>query len=293
MQTTGVGEVDERATIVHLGARHLGRVSRSTIQRLACDVLLLLHGIRDAILYDYTADKAAGAPRAFLESLAECFEAARDLVLLVIGESFFFIMRGALAKAISRTLRGDDGGTELVAVDSGLPAPRPCTAAERLAVHAVFFSMASEIRAQLNEHEQLSHAQTPRQLAAASPLVLKLQAPTPPAAMVAIHGWLLGYPSIFCYAREAPTAGTSCLGGVPLAVVQLIASYPARLCKAGAAPTSHLVCSFSVPATEENVAEKPILQDWRDDVRRRFAAQTYWQLERMSVETRLHEHVVL
>ena len=289
-----VTDVDDRATIARC-ARHLGRVSRSTIHRLACDVLLLLHGIRDAILYDYTADNAAGAPRAFLESLAECFEAARDLVLLVIGESFFFIMRGALAKAISRILRGDDGGTELVAVDSGLPAPRPCTAAERRAVHAVFFSIASEIRVQLNEHEQPSHAQTPRQLAAASPLVLKLQAPTPPAAMVAIHGWLLGYPSIFCYAREAPTAGTSCLGGVPLAVVQLIASCPATLRTAGAAqaPTSHLVCSFSVPATEENVAEKPILQDWRDDARRRFAAQTYWQLERMSVETRVHEHVVL
>jgi hypothetical protein len=82
---------------------------------------------------------------------------------------------------------------------------------------------------------------------------------------------------------------------VPLAVVQLIASCPATLRTAGAAqaPTSHLVCSFSVPATEENVAEKPILQDWRDDARRRFAAQTYWQLERMSVETRVHEHVVL
>ena len=70
-------------------------------------------------------------------------------------------------------------------------------------------------------------------------------------------------------------------------------SGPLRTAGAAQAPTSHLVCSFSVLATEENVAEKPILQDWRDDARRRFAAQTYWQLERMSVETRVHEHVVL
>lgn len=274
----------------------LGRISRSTVRRLANDVLLLLHGIRDAFLWDHTIvdEDDCTAAEAFMSALREHLPAVESLLLVRIGPSLFVAAADALLSRLSQPLPGSDGGAELVAVDAWLPAPRNCDKSESSAVQAALGAVASELCCRLETRGAL-HVPgegAPRTL---SPM-LELAAPEPTALMTAVHGWLLGYPLIYCYATElAAGSSATCLSGRSLIVVRVTALPVAT---ERAPPQPHLVCSFSMPAegrssTEDGMRDSRCTQRWRDEMTRRFAAQSCWMLDGVTVQTCMQEHVVV
>lgn len=291
-----------------LGRRSFGRAA---IQRLACDVLLLVHGIRDAVLWDFTATDEDGdesAPCAFLTALCESYPPAHGLILVKIGPSLFLAAADALALRLSRPLPGAEGGPDLVAVDGILRAPRLCDASECRVVCTVLSAVAAELCTRLGVHQRDAPSHVTPSQRPAPPLLVQLCCPEPAASMVAVHGWLLGYPVVYCYASDELGSRTSCLGGQPLHVVQLtaaaaVASLGGSNRKGGsrapqqAPPPAHLVCSFSLPAIGQDgecaLEQDPRLTRWRHEINERFASQSRWQLEELRVETRVQEHIVL
>ena len=90
--------------------------------------------------------------------------------------------------------------------------------------------------------------------------------------LVAVHGWLLEYPVVYCFVNasaETEACGRpSCLSGEPLRVHRLMARDAAQK----DAP-SHLVCSFTVPARLLDGLEAEEEKDATDEERARCRRQ--------------------
>jgi len=132
---------------------------------------------------------------------------------------------------------------------------------------------------------------------------LDVPSPQPCSVMVAVHGWLLGYPAVYCYLSSTPSGGASCLSGQVLNVVQLTAtedlgrSQP-KVTSSERHTHDHLVCSFSVPTDDNSdsgghMLSQPWMMRWHQGVKQRFSGQSCWQLKDTAVEMRVQEHVVL
>lgn len=275
------------ATVLQCTRAHL---RRSTARRAADDVLLLLAGIRTAVLWDYTGwdvddDDRASCPSGLLAGLhAACPTAAHSLALLSVGPSLFMVHTDALANSCLRPLPGSDEGPRLVAVDQSLPEPRPCDETERLQISSMLGALAATIRDSLVS------------LVSAKPSAMRsdircLPGPDPEAGLVAVHGWLLEYPIVYCYLQA--DAAACCLAGRPLSVVQLWAARATRSMAASPAGGPSLVCSFSMPAEEDVFRAHASVGQWREQTEARFRKQTCWTLERIAVEVRVQESVAL
>ena len=218
---------------------------------LARDLLLLASGVRSAVLWDHWAladgdgddgSVGVGAPLTaehvcrFVSALRESAAAARPLALVAVGPSLFL----AHSELLARRLRAEEAAgdaaaalSDLVAADEALPAPRACTAVERARVCAAV----GDCRRRLLE--ALAAAASER--GGEAPLI-RLAAP-PGGLLVAIHGWLLEYPVVYCLGLEraaAAAAAANCLGGQPLVLLRLTARHPPE-------PEPQLVCAFSLP----------------------------------------------
>ena len=288
--------VSERQLIISCARRHLRRLSTSGTARLAADVSLLLCGIRAAVLWDYTAFKpppgAGSIPsQCFLRALMEVHARARELGLVLVGETLFLVSVPVIVAKISADAaawESDDPeelGPEFVAVDGHLKAP------EFVAARSVRSSLA-----------QLAHALLP-QLAAHSKerlegtgaSIARCACPEPATTMVAVHGWLLEYPVIYCYAggalaqEVAPCGPSSCLGGVALTIVRVLAR-----CATDPQPDGreHLVVSFSLPASDDSTQRLGVAR-WVSTMQARFDAQKSWRLDAVRVEKCVQQHVVL
>ena len=110
--------------------------------------------------------------------------------------------------------------------------------------------------------------------------------------MVAVHGWLLEYPVVYCYVGGAiaGVAQSSCLGGQALSVLCLCAR--PQISSLQHTPRVHQVMSFSLPACELP-AQRPSVARWFGEMQGRFASQIYWLALELYTETRVEEHVVL
>ena len=291
------GELTSIQAIVLRCAHVFGRkASRHTKTRLAHDVLLLVHGIRDVLLWDYTGVNTDSdqleidtfAPCIFLSRLWDEYPPSRGLTLVHIGPSLFL---AAVDKVLrSRTIPGAIEGPTLIAVDRHLPAPRRCSAAEVHEVNSVLSGIIDDL-------VRLRASKVSPQ-----PL-LQLPVPTPASSMVAVHGWLLGYPIVYCFVAGGASTEASCLCGYPLSVVRVEAvpaskGFAARKHAMAAAP--HLVCSFSLPTASGSCAgnealgrDTELIHHWIQVMMQRFQAQTYWQMVDVSVESCVHEHIVL
>jgi hypothetical protein len=263
--------------------RRTGRASR---YRLANDILLLLHGIRLAVLWDHSPwdselmDIHGVPPHVFLTSLQDRCPCSHSLKLVCIGPSLFLVHAEALTLALSTDpLPGEEHGAELVAVDRSLEAPRPCTDVE---LHVV--------REQLGRTKQALEG-----VLSAAKTLLVVPPPQPSTSMVAIHGWLLEYPIVYCYAgqvagEQAHTPGSSCLSGCTLAVFHAHASRATL-------PKPHLVCSFSTPADEgvdgHGLELRPTFRRWRQKMQARFERQSCWNFDEVRTELCRQSHVVL
>ena len=238
----------------------LGKPSRASVRRLSDDLSVIICGIRPALLWD-ASPPDDGRPEAFLCELRRLTPSAAALRLLCIGDAAFVVHAERFAALLHEPLPGSPGGPILHAVDPGLPAPSPCDAATARRISEQLGQLASDMMARLQ--------QVPIGTSTA-----RLPAPEPASTMVAINGWLLGYPTIFCYADATPCESGdgaapcgSCLGG--LDVFRLVASRAAdarastaqgrppqstprgRAARAEAARRPpHLVCSFSAPASD-------------------------------------------
>ena len=138
--------------------------------------------------------------------------------------------------------------------------------------------------------------------------------------MVAVHGWLLGYPSVYCHAAasprgegqesgeplteaaavsdglsDGPAAGNAtCLSGHTLSVC--VVTVQRRLSglrlpeTAPAAPqAAHRVCSFSLPAASGAPLERPSVHAWWAGMQARFASAecaALWEEPRLEVQVR-------
>ena len=180
----------------------------------------------------------------------------------------------------------DELGPEFVAVDGHLDAP------EFIAARPVRFRLAQVARTllpQLGAHGVESHEE------GAVPSLVRCACPEPATTMVAVHGWLLEYPVIYCYAGGASAADAaaggplSCLGGVALAILRVSARCASDVQSSG---REHLVVSFSLPACDEP-AQRPSVARWASTMRARFEAQKHWQLDGIRAESCVQQHVVL
>ena len=269
----------------------LPRRSARVAGRLASDLLLLVCGVRDAVLWDYwcLAEEAQGAEHSagfgfasrdevpvsrvalYLGALSSMAPAAAALCLLHIGSSLFLVHRTALWHKIVRDEAPSDGPLRrerLVAVDAHLGSPRVCSPEERAEVvrqvHTVAVQIGCCLRAAPPEMGT-SPTDTPT-----SAHVMRLGSVG--SLLVTVHGWLLDYPVVYCYVNRSATpesastsATASCLCSQPLVVVQLwarrkhaatstprpVASCPTQPRGGDDRAAAHLVCSFSTPA--ENV----------------------------------------
>lgn len=280
------------AAVLQCAKRTLPNVSRPSVRRLADDLELVSCSVRAAVLWDHTAwddgvvamYPASSGPHALVDALKACCSTASELKLLSIGPSLFVVHAQALTNLISQPLPGASSGAELIAIDAHLLAPRPCDDEERLQVCAALHVVANGIAHGLD--------QRCRAPALMEESIMRVPAPEPAATMVAVHGWLLGYPVIYCYAdaqRAQASTAACCLGGHPLSVIRLTASregqHPPKPC---------LVCSFSMPAHHAGPAlDRPALQQWCAEVRQRIDQQTAWRVAAIEVEERVQEAVVL
>ena len=280
------------------GSKAFGRISRQATVRLVGDISLLLYAIRDVVLWDYVAvdNDDCHKVQMFLRKLTEDFRPARTLTLVQIGPSLFLALSVALARIVDYPLPGNVAGGELIAVDATLKTPRPCTEAERDEIHGQLAEIASSLRSKLRDHLR----------------VLAIPLPGPMALIVAVHGWLLCYPVVYCYLQPdaCVTAGT-CLNGQSLHVTHVEAVNSLERDR-----STHLVCSFSIPSAclpcastrgcvrmpimdvgmkHDAVSQNngPILSRWRSEIQRRFDEQECWRLVRISTEVLVQQHVVL
>jgi len=257
---------------------------------LARDLLLLASGVRSAVLWDHWALAdgdgddggfvGVGAPLTaehvcrFVSALRESAAAARPLALVAVGPSLFL----AHSELLARRLRAEEAAgdaaaalSDLVAADEALPAPRACTAVERARVCAAV----GDCRRRLLE--ALAAAASER--GGEAPLI-RLAAP-PGGLLVAIHGWLLEYPVVYCLGLEraaAAAAAANCLGGQPLALLRLTARHPPE-------PEPQLVCAFSLPVcvVDAPPLERPSVDRWWRALQARLAASS-WRGAALDVE---------
>ena len=241
--------------------KHLGKLGMSPRRHnLAKDLLLLVCRVRPSLLWDYwaieeAADRQSLTPTqvdSFLSDLRTSWPQAVDLRLVKVGPSLFIVHASELRSWIVGSV-----DFRLIAVDVGLGTPRACSQAED--------SIIRECLAKLGE-ELLDL------MAAYEVGIVRLEC----AQMVAAHGWLLGYPVVYCFVSSLASAAT-CLSGEPLAVcrVKAIVSEAAGSRES----TSHLVCSFSFPACEAPL-QQAWLVDWWAALKEKFAspeARACWQ----------------
>jgi hypothetical protein len=272
--------------------RRLHRLSGAGSSRLANDVSLVLCGIRTAVLWDFTnwepplEGGLPSPPEGFLHALVEAAPCARALALLSVGESLFLIHAATLTRKLQRSIdalevHGDEHEFELIAVDGVLCEPRACNAIERCGVLASFKQICHIALPQLQALDEAGGT-------TARPLV-RCACPSPAQAMVAVHGWLLEFPVIYCYVSEAdmPAGNASCLGGQSLSVLRVEARRAA-----GEPPHEHSSWSFSMPACAQPLQRASVVR-WHREIEARFAAQTGWCLCDVHVEVRTEENVVL
>ena len=299
--------------------RHLGMLGRNSSLRTALsnDLLLLVCAVRVAVLWDYwtldgvvendggwsTNGSAIQLSQllSFLDDLKASAPEAAVLEAICIGASVFVVNAAALRRQLERSPGAELGDAELVAVDAHLPAPRLCSEEERQGVCAAL----SELAATLLDAWMLADARRSRldeRGRQPSELLVRLPCPRPARLMVAVHGWLLGYPSVYCHAEAAAASGAlsdgpaagdaSCLGGHALSVCVVTAQPRAAPGTAPAAPpaappAAHRVCSFSLPAASGAPLERPSVHAWWAAMRARFAeCAALWEAPRLEVQVR-------
>ena len=299
--------------------RHLGTLGCNSSLRTALsnDLLLLVCDVRVAVLWDYwtldgvvenddgwsTKGSAIQLSQllSFLDDLKASAPEAAVLEALCIGASVFVVNAAALRRQLERSPGAELGDAELVAVDAHLPAPRLCSEEERHGVCAAL----SELAATLLDAWMLADARRSRPDGRGqqpSELLVRLPCPRPARLMVAVHGWLLGYPSVYCHAEatavsgdpsDGPAAGNaSCLGGHALCVCAVTAQPRAAPGTAPAAPpaappAAHRVCSFSLPAASGAPLERLGVHAWWAAMQARFAeCAALWEAPRLEVQVR-------
>ena len=281
-------------------SQHLRKSGGSSAAcQLADDLSILMCGIRSALLWDYWAveddsgDFSGGLSEAqlcgFLDGVRRAVPAAAGLGLVRIGPSVFVVRSSEIADRLEAEAAELLGGVELVACDAELPRPRPCDADERARVAGALAPIGLALAEQLRSRSATAG----------------WEARHPPCGplLVPLHGWLLGYPTLYCFVHDRAdddARGGSCLGGAPLCVVQLSAR-PARAAAEGAPAADrapHAVCSFSMPSCDGPTLdlERPALRRWWTAARARFeteAAARCWAAPELSAATVVQEGVVL
>ena len=301
--------------------RHLGKLGCNADLRTALsnDLLLLVCAVRVAVLWDYwtldgvVEDDGGWSTKgsaiqlsqllSFLDDLKASAPEAAVLEALCIGASVFVVNAAALRSRLERGPGAELGDAELVAVDAHLPAPRLCSAEER---HGICAGL-SELSATLLDAWMIADARPDRTGRQPSKLLVRLPSPRPALLMVAVHGWLLGYPSVYCHAEatavsgglsDGPSAGNAtCLSGNTLSVCVVTAQRRAVPETAPAAhPAAHRVCSFSLPAASGAPLERPSVHAWWAGMQARFArveCAELWEEPRLEVQVREGIGVVL
>ena len=324
----------EVASAVH---RHLPkRVAKSPrVAALASDLLLLVCRVRVAILWDYW-NVDVGAASDFEPSgssvrpsqiLALINDLSNALGVLLAGPSLFIIHREMLHSNLVRELACGDGPLHpddvlLVAVDrdDSASVPRVLTPSERAVLIGRLRALGAEIVRQCHQHhiaealgEQCDGGDGGK---TQQHRLLTLTDDCAGPLLVAVHGWLLEYPVVYCFVNasaETEACGRpSCLSGEPLRVHRLMARDAAQK----DAP-SHLVCSFTVPARlldgleaeqeekdatdeESEMQQTPaalrggVISRWEDRMRCRIAtANEWWRDPQVTVESAAHDSISL
>lgn len=279
------------ATAINAATRaHLPKLGSTARRALVEDLILLVCGVRVALLWDYwhvdgvddSGDSdgwsSTGSSTlqlvqvlSFLAELRQSLPDAEPLVVLCIGPSLFIACAHALSRKLQQDVQSESlAHVELVAVDACLPAPRMCSADERGAVCTRLRQLGSD----------LLEAMSSRLAADRTGPMVRLPCPEPATLMVAVHGWLLEYPTIYCHCAHidsphADSAGTcetqqegagaaTCLAGQTLTVCVVTATRAAA---------EHRVCSFSLPAHGDTMDPllRPSVSAWWEMMRARFA----------------------
>lgn len=267
--------------------RNLG----STVRRsLVEDILFLVCGVRVALLWDYwhvdgvdySGDgdgwSSAGSSTleltqvlSFLNELNQSQPDATPLFALCVGPSLFIVCADTLSRKLQQEAQSESLDVELVAVDACLPAPRMCSADEKRAVSTRLRELSSVV---LEAMSSRPHAYSE------ASLLMRLPCPQPSTLMVAVHGWLLEYPTIYCHCaqinalsadsaaacepQEEGAGAATCLAGQTLTVCVVTAARAAA---------EHRVCSFSLPADgATDPLLRPSVAAWWEMMRARFAA---------------------
>ena len=325
-----------RALLPHAAGaceRHLGKLGRHASLRTALsnDLLLLVCAVRAAVLWDYwsldgvaeddgqwsTNGSAIQLSQllSFLDDLKASSPEAAVLEALCIGASVFVVNAVALRGMLECGPGADLGELgDLVAVDAHLPAPRLCSAEERQGICAGLSELSATLLDACARRPLGGPGRQP------SELLVRLPCPRPAPLMVAVHGWLLGYPSVYCHAAasprgegqesgeplteaaavsdglsDGPAAGNAtCLSGHTLSVC--VVTVQRRLSglrlpeTAPAAPqAAHRVCSFSLPAASGAPLERPSVHAWWAGMQARFASAecaALWEEPRLEVQVR-------
>ena len=290
--------------------RHLGKLGWNASLRTALsnDLLLLVCAVRVAVLWDYwtldgvVEDDGGWSTNGsaiqlsqlllFLDDLKATSPEAVVLDALCIGASVFVVNASALRGKLER---GPGAELELVAVDAHLPAPRLCSAEERQGICAGMSELSATLLDACARRPPDGPGRQPSQL------LVRLPCPRPAPLMVAVHGWLLGYPSVYCHATasakgeaEEPLAAAvsdgraagnaTCLGGHTLSVCVVTAQR-----RATREPAVHRVCSFSLPAASGAPLERPSVHAWWAGMQARFASPqcaALWEEPRLEVQVR-------
>ena len=293
--------------------RHLGKLGSSTSLRIALsnDLLLLVCAVRVAVLWDYWAldgvveDDGGWSTNgsaiqlsqllAFLDDLKAASPEAAVLEALCIGASVFVVNVGALRNKLERGVSAELANAELVAIDAHLPAPRFCSLDEWQGVCAGMSELAATLLHACSRRPSGGPGEP-------ADLLVRLPCPRPAPLMVAVHGWLLGYPSVYCHApargegeeaalaepdtaTDEPAAGNAtCLGVHTLSVCVVTARR-----RAAREPGAHRVCSFSLPAASGAPLERPSVRGWWEGMQARFASAqcaALWEEPRLEVHVR-------
>ena len=141
------------ATVQAACRAHMPKLGSTARRALVEDILLLVCGVRVALLWDYwhvdgvedggDSDgwSSAGSGTlqlsqvlSFLTELRQSQPDAAPLVALCVGPSLFIVCSDALSRKLQQDVQSENLDVELVAVDAYLPAPRMCSADERRTV---------------------------------------------------------------------------------------------------------------------------------------------------------------